>query len=375
MKTNKLIILLAAMLAMTGCELRNTVPDDPVGMSNTQETESAAENTGNENTENSGNPEETTEPAVDYTAYYQPVIDDMFKAAMGGYDAGNVPEGGIGLIEGYGDMLRISTVSENAAVFYSHNNGTGNFLPEVKDGVFVIETEYYMTKESFPTKDTYIMCQMMTTQKNEYIFQYVIRRDGDNISLTRDININATPIYSGTFPDGKWIRIRTVFDYTWGKWFCTYIDENDESYWLAHGSNIPAVISNAGIRSARLTYNVTGNENGKTAQIFTDNFRCYKLNGVTTELEGYKAVKVIADEYSKLPRLTENIYTPAESNAFAEDFSSYKSVPAALSVGNGKWNGAVSGEYIGGIMQVVEAPENPEKRVLFNLNFSFKSSF
>jgi hypothetical protein len=105
MKTKIITILLAAILAMTGCELRNTVPDAPVETSDTQETEAAAENTENENTENSGSTEEITEPAVDYTAYYQPVIDDMFKAAMGGYDAGNVPEGGIGLIEGYGDML------------------------------------------------------------------------------------------------------------------------------------------------------------------------------------------------------------------------------------------------------------------------------
>ena len=105
MKTKIITILLAAILAMTGCELRNTVPDAPVETADTQETEAAAENTENENTENSGNTEEITEPAVDYTAYYQPVIDDMFKAAMGGYDAGNVPEGGIGLIEGYGDML------------------------------------------------------------------------------------------------------------------------------------------------------------------------------------------------------------------------------------------------------------------------------
>ena len=105
MKTKMITILLAAMLAMTGCELRNAVPDDPVETLNTQKTEAAAENTENENTENSGNTEEPTEPAVDYTAYYQPVIDDMFKAAMGEYDAGNVPEGGVGLMEGYGDML------------------------------------------------------------------------------------------------------------------------------------------------------------------------------------------------------------------------------------------------------------------------------
>ena len=86
-----IVILLAAMLAMSGCELRNTVPDEPAG------TEAAAENT--ENTE------ETTEPSVDYTAYYQPIIDSMFKAAMGEYNADNIPKGGIGLLEGYGDML------------------------------------------------------------------------------------------------------------------------------------------------------------------------------------------------------------------------------------------------------------------------------
>ena len=90
-------ILLAAMLAMTGCELRNAVPNDPVETSNTQKTETAAEQT--------VNTEDPTEPAVEYTAYYQPIIDDMFKAASGEYDAENVPEGGIGLIEGYGDML------------------------------------------------------------------------------------------------------------------------------------------------------------------------------------------------------------------------------------------------------------------------------
>ena len=84
-------ILLAVMLAMTGCGLRNTVTDDPA------ETEATAEQA--ENTE------ETAEPAVDYTAYYQPIIDELLRVASGNYDADNIPEGSIGLMEGYGDML------------------------------------------------------------------------------------------------------------------------------------------------------------------------------------------------------------------------------------------------------------------------------
>ncbi len=123
MKTKIMTILLAAMLTMTGCELRNTVTDDPAETANTQETEAAAEQTGN--TENTENTEETEESSVDYTAYYLPVIDQLFSVVSGNYDENNIPAGVIALLEG-GDMLW------NAG--YSVSDVSGDGIPELLIG-------------------------------------------------------------------------------------------------------------------------------------------------------------------------------------------------------------------------------------------------
>lgn len=97
-------ILLAAMLSMTGCELRDILPEDPVP----EETQRGNET---ETTENKAEPEvsdpdpsepEISEPEVDYGTFYQPVIDEFFRLAAGDYDENNIPEGGTSLLEGNG---------------------------------------------------------------------------------------------------------------------------------------------------------------------------------------------------------------------------------------------------------------------------------
>lgn len=267
---------------------------------------------------------------------------------------------------GYGDMLRIATAAQSGGVFYAHNNGTGNYMPEVKDGVVVIDYDFNITKEALPTKNSAVFAQMMTTVSQQYVFPYVIRRDGDNISVNRDYNVNSAAIYKGPFPDGEWVKVRAVFDYTIGKWYSAYIDENNETHMLANGSNIPDMIKAAGIRSVRITHELSGNEEGKPVSLYADNFRCYKLNNVTTQGLGYPAIKEIADNYGRMARLNDFVYSPSAPAAFSENFSSYQEVPAALKVGNNEnWSHAVSGEYLGGSIKVVEDPEDREKRALY----------
>ena len=82
MKTNKLIILLAAML-LTGCTLGDTAPDKPDQGDVQPETAQI-------------------EDAVNYEAFYKPVLDDFFRLASGEYDENNIPEGGTALLEGNG---------------------------------------------------------------------------------------------------------------------------------------------------------------------------------------------------------------------------------------------------------------------------------
>jgi len=87
MKTNKSIILLAAILLLNGCSLRDNGPDQP-GQDNVQN------GTDESNVQNGD--------AVDYEALYMPVIDDFYRLAIGEYDENNIPAGGTSLLEGNG---------------------------------------------------------------------------------------------------------------------------------------------------------------------------------------------------------------------------------------------------------------------------------
>jgi len=89
MKTNKLIILLAAML-LTGCTLGDTAPDKPDP--GEVQPETAETETGSAEAEDT----------VDYEALYKPVLDEFFRLASGEYDENNIPEGGTALLEGNG---------------------------------------------------------------------------------------------------------------------------------------------------------------------------------------------------------------------------------------------------------------------------------
>ena len=84
MKTNKLIILLAAML-LTGCSLRDNEPEQGDIQGETAETGAGS-----------------AEDAVNYEAFYKPVLDDFLRLASGEYDENNIPEGGTALLEGNG---------------------------------------------------------------------------------------------------------------------------------------------------------------------------------------------------------------------------------------------------------------------------------
>ena len=69
MKTNKLLIFLAAMLLLNGCEFRDTDPDKPDQedvLSETADTDTVSAD---------------TEAAVDYEEAYKPVLDAFFRLA------------------------------------------------------------------------------------------------------------------------------------------------------------------------------------------------------------------------------------------------------------------------------------------------------
>jgi len=119
MKRNGIIILLAAML-LTGCSLRDALPDS---MKNKwdkiqavlNETDEPAETGDSAETEKPAEPvkpgeivePETPEPAVDYEAVYKPVLDELFKIASCAYDfdtadESGIPEGAAGILESNG---------------------------------------------------------------------------------------------------------------------------------------------------------------------------------------------------------------------------------------------------------------------------------
>ena len=88
------MILLAAMLTMTGCEFRSDDPEIPV-QNDTEDTQQ--------------NSTETEKSASDanYAALYQPVLDEFYKLASCYYDFNTVdeheiPQGGTALLEGNG---------------------------------------------------------------------------------------------------------------------------------------------------------------------------------------------------------------------------------------------------------------------------------
>ncbi len=265
---------------------------------------------------------------------------------------------------GYGDMLRISTVSNGGYVFYGHRiDENGNLLPKVTDGVVVFETDFYVTKESFPTINSMIMMQVMTGN-NEQMLAIVIRRDGEKIVVNRS-NTDATPIYSDAFPDGDWIKVRVVLDYTIGKWYSVYVDENNASHEIVASSIIPQMINN-GAQNTRITYSVDGNSNGNVAQIYTDNYRCYKLNNATTSGKGYFAVNDVLNSYSQQIRLDDFTYSVQADSELTENFSEYTMIPSALTVGTDKkWKHTSGGKYLGASLLIVEDPEDSDKRALF----------
>ena len=90
MKTNKLTILVAAMLMLNGCSLRDAEPDKPE--QGDVQPETAETETGSADNEDT----------VDYEALYKPVLDEFFGLASGEYDENNIPEGGTALLEGNG---------------------------------------------------------------------------------------------------------------------------------------------------------------------------------------------------------------------------------------------------------------------------------
>ena len=67
MKTNKLTILMAAMLMLNGCSLRDTAPDKPE--QGDVQPETAETETGSADNEDT----------VDYEALYKPVLDEFFR--------------------------------------------------------------------------------------------------------------------------------------------------------------------------------------------------------------------------------------------------------------------------------------------------------
>ena len=133
MKTQIITILLAAMLTMTGCSLRDAVPDNLKNkwdkiQAVLNETDEPAENGDSAETEKPdepvkpgeigepetpveqpevNEPENVPEPAepepdTDYFVYYAPVVDELFRLVSGDYDENNLPEGGLGLQEAGG---------------------------------------------------------------------------------------------------------------------------------------------------------------------------------------------------------------------------------------------------------------------------------
>ena len=268
--------------------------------------------------------------------------------------------------EGYGDMLRIATKSASGGLFYAQNNGSGNYLPEVTDGVVVFEYDFYLTKEAFPTFDSVLFAQFMTTDTKQYIFPYIIRRNGDNIAIGRNYSKPNEIAYSGVFPDKQWVKVRSAFDYTTGKWYSVFIEEDGATRMLANGSNIPDFIKTAGVRSTRISYTTSGNEEGKLVQLFADNYRYYKINNFSSSGVGYPGIKEIADVYSAKSKLNNNVYYVGSPMSVSENFSEYTTVPSALTYGNGeKWSKVAGGEYLGGVVNVVEKPDDSNEKALY----------
>ncbi len=160
MKRNGIIILLAAMLAMSGCSLREAVPenvknkwDKILAVLNETDTPSETEKTESpakpeDNNEAAEVPElpvkpeitepEVTEPvpAVDYEAVYKPLLDEFVKIASGEYDFDTVdeheiPEGGTALLEGNGWGSSDNMLWESGYMF---RDLSGDGVPELVIG-------------------------------------------------------------------------------------------------------------------------------------------------------------------------------------------------------------------------------------------------
>ena len=93
MKTNKLLIFLAAMLLLNGCAFRDADPEKP-DQSEFAETETVSASSGD---------------TRDYKEVYKPVLDGFFKLASCGYDLSSedfddsvLPQGNMAILEGNG---------------------------------------------------------------------------------------------------------------------------------------------------------------------------------------------------------------------------------------------------------------------------------
>ena len=195
--------------------------------------------------------------------------------------------------EGYGDAMKISTTAENGYLFYA-NSGSGNLLPESNSGIVVTEHDFRINKSSLPTYDSYVLCQFMTSINSEYIIPFVIRRKGDEVHILRNSGVGTAAVHKEAFIDGKWVKLRVIFDYNAGKWYAEFINAEGKKTCFVNASSIPDFFKNSSVRSVRTTYGVSGNAKGSEATIYVDNFRHYSLEGVT----GYANASKAADEYS-----------------------------------------------------------------------------
>ena len=265
--------------------------------------------------------------------------------------------------EGYGDALRIRRKSGIAGSgFFAHNNGSGNFMPVVNEGVVVIESDFLITYDTFPNYNDYILCQPMTDMTSDYMHSYCLRRKGDQIEIARHYQPGNSVVYTGDFPDGKWITMRLIFEYSTGKWHVDMVIDGVPT-WLSTGNITPA-IKTKGVQSVRTTYSFDAASGDETTGFMFDNFRAYKINNVNGS--GYASVVEAVNKNIDIIRFNDKVFAEDAPESFYEDFSQYTQLPAALDAGTGKkWSGAVSGEFFGGELKVVEAPGEAGKKALF----------
>jgi len=163
MKTNKLTILLAAILMLTGCSLRDNEPANP------EQGDIQGE------TAESGTSSAETDDTVNYEALYKPVLDDFFRLASGEYDENNIPEGGTALLEGNG-------WNENNAMLwdsgYMIRDLSGDGVPELLIGSAAGEEYDVVAGTMIYALFTAVDCQAKLTLEGAFRNAYCILEDG-----------------------------------------------------------------------------------------------------------------------------------------------------------------------------------------------------